>query len=71
MIFKAEDTCKFCANYLKNQTCKAFLTGIPGNIWRGDIFHDHAIDGDNGVLYESRHLHPELTEEDVKRFELD
>jgi hypothetical protein len=57
MIFKAEDRCKFCANYLNEQTCKAFPEKIPEAIWSGEDFHDHPIEGDQGITYQSRHLH--------------
>jgi len=31
--------------------CRAFPKGIPPDIWKGDIFHDFAIEGDNGYRF--------------------
>jgi hypothetical protein len=56
MIFRAEDRCKFCANYLGDRKCKAFSDTIPDEIWSGDVAHDDPFPGDNGIRYESKHL---------------
>jgi hypothetical protein len=35
-------------------TCDAFPNGIPDKIFWGEVFHDHPIEGDNGIQYEPR-----------------
>jgi hypothetical protein len=56
MIYKAEDRCKFCEHYLKNQACKAFPMGIPAAIYNGDVSHRIAIEGDNGFLFKRKNI---------------
>lgn len=56
MIFRAEDRCKFCANYLEEQRCKAFPDGIPETLWSGENPHFDAYPGDQGIQYQSRRL---------------
>ncbi len=56
MIFRAEDRCKYCANYVGEQQCKAFSERIPEEIWSGTVPHYQPYPGDQGIRYESRHL---------------
>lgn len=47
--------CTWCRNNntTKDRVCKAFPFGIPDDIWLNETKHDHPIDGDNGIVYDS------------------
>lgn len=34
-------------------SCAAFPAGIPVAVWTGEVRHDRAVDGDNGILFEA------------------
>lgn len=47
-------TCLFCKYLISDdkRTCKAFIDGIPMEIWNGDIDHDKPYPGDGGIQRE-------------------
>lgn len=46
-----EPRCSWCKWYNGDNSCKAFPSGIPLDIWRGKRVHDKPIPGDNGYQY--------------------
>lgn len=50
------ETCVYAADPVDGEaaTCKAFPTGIPEMILRGENDHTQPIPGDHGILYRAR-----------------
>ena len=52
--------CVSCVHYQgqlsgkEMQSCKAFPKGIPDEIWKNEVKHDSAVDGDGGITFERR-----------------
>lgn len=52
--------CLFCKNIMKDETCRAFMNGIPKEITENKFIHKRPYKGDNGIIYEP--ISPEYSE---------
>lgn len=58
MIFSPPTSCQRCIHYKHNDTCAAFIDGIPKPILDGDVLHDKPYPNDQGILFSPKKFPP-------------
>lgn len=49
-----EPQCRSCAHLRPEGNCKAFVNGIPVQIWVNNFDHTKPYPGDNGIRYKAK-----------------